>query len=448
MKCDSLCLHFFYDIYKSISRLGMSSNCYVFPQYLVSMMPIALGNNDSIVSPPIKVAIVTETYPPEVNGVASTVARFVQGLEALGHDITLVRPRQEKNDEPTNELHFCEILVPGVPIPGYSSLKIGLPQKSLLLKKWTANRPNLIHIVTEGPLGWSALEVAKKLDIPVCSDFRTNFDAYSAHYGMSWFKGLIQRYLRYFHNRCNFTMVPTQALKNHLLGSGFERLRVLARGIDTELFSPAKRSQDLRKSWGVDDRQKVVLYVGRLASEKNLQVTVDAFKAMLAVNPSLKMVWVGDGPQRGALELSCPNSIFAGIQTGDALAKYYASGDIFLFSSLSETFGNVTLEAMASGLAVIAYDYAAARQYIEQEVNGFIVRPNDTSSFIDQGISLARDEVDLKSVREKAREITLEISWSKVTQYLEDNYQDLLNQSCVKNKLPSEIALREMVIKQ
>jgi len=428
-------------------KIILSSNCYVLREYSEIMMPTAPGNNDRIANS-LNVVIVTETYPPEVNGVASTVARFIQGLEALGHDITLIRPLQGRSDQATNKLHFREILVPGVPIPGYSSLKMGLPHKGMLLKKWASNRPNLVHIVTEGPLGWSALEAAKKLGIPVCSDFRTNFDAYSSHYGFSWLKGLIQRYLRYFHNSCNFTMVPTHTLKNDLLSSGFEKLRVLARGIDTELFNPSKRCQDLRQSWGVDDRQKVVLYVGRLASEKNLQVTVDTFKAMLEVNPHLKMVWVGDGPQRGALELSCPNSIFAGIQTGDALAKYYASGDIFLFSSLSETFGNVTLEAMASGLAVVAYDYAAARQYIEQGVNGFLVNPNDARLFMAQGISLAKDELDLNHVREKARETTLEISWSKVTQKLEESYQDLLNQSHLKNKLPSAINLRELVIKQ
>lgn len=427
----------------------MSSNCYVLQEYSILMTPITHGNaEEKVMNSPIKVVIVTETYPPEINGVASTVARFIDGLKALGHDITVVRPRQGLKDQPKNEAHYRETLVLGLPIPGYSSLKIGLPQKSMLLKKWASNKPNLVHIVTEGPLGWSALEAAKKLGIPVCSDFRTNFDAYSSHYGLSCLRGLIQRYMRYFHNQCNFTMVPTQALKNELLNQGFERLKVLARGIDTELFNPSHRCQELRRSWGVNDGEKVVMYVGRLASEKNLQVTVDTFKAMLEVNPNLKMVWVGDGPQKSALELSCPNSIFAGVQTDKNLAKYYASGDIFLFSSLSETFGNVTLEAMASGLAVLAYDYAAARQYIKAEVNGFIVNLNDPNSFMAKGISLAKEEVDLQNIRNNARKTTLEISWEKVTKKLEESYQEFLNQSHLKNKIPSSIALREFVIKQ
>jgi len=404
--------------------------------------------SDTKLNTSVKVAIVTETYPPEVNGVASTIARFIQGLAELGHDITLIRPRQGLKDKPRNESHFKEILTVGIPIPGYSALRMGIPQKNRLIKQWSIDRPSLVHIVTEGPLGWSALEAAKKLNIPICSDFRTNFDAYSTHYGLSCLKSPIQRYLRYFHNNSHFTMVPTQALKNQLVSHGFERLRVLARGIDTELFNPSKRSHELRNQWGVKDQQKVVLYVGRLASEKNLQVTVDAFRAMLQVNPNLKMVWVGDGPQKGALKLSCPNSVFTGVQTGEALATHYASGDLFLFSSLSETFGNVTLEAMASGLAVLAYDYAAARQFIDHGVNGFLADPNEANSFINQGLELMKENCDIQNLRAHARQTTLEISWDKVTKKLENNYHDLILNSHLKDKLASSPALRKIFIKQ
>jgi len=407
-----------------------------------------IGKSDDVqLDASVKLAIVTETYPPEVNGVASTIARFIKGLAELGHDITLIRPRQGQKDKPRNESGFKEVLTLGMPIPGYSSLRMGLPQKNMLLQKWSTDRPSLVHIVTEGPLGWSALQAAKQLNIPICSDFRTNFDAYSTHYGLSILKSPIQRYLRYFHNHCNFTMVPTQDLKNQLLSNGFERLRVIARGIDTELFNPTKRCLELRDQWGIKDGQKVVLYVGRLASEKNLQVTVDTFKAMLQVNPNLKMVWVGDGPEKGSLKLSCPNSIFAGVQTGEALAKHYASGDIFLFSSLSETFGNVTLEAMASGLAVLAYDYAAARQFIDHGVNGFVATPHDAKSFIARGLELISDDHEIQKLRTHARQTTLDISWESVTKRLEENYHDLLINSHLKDKLSSSIALREIFIK-
>ena len=389
-------------------------------------------------SQPLQIAIITETYPPEINGVASTIARFIKGLHERGHSITLIRPRQGRQDQAKDEERFAEILVSGMPIPGYSALKIGLPEKNMLIRQWTKQPPDLVHLVTEGPLGWSALQAAKKLGIPVCSDFRTNFDAYSSHYGFSWLKSSIQKYMRYFHNRSNFTMVPTKTMRAHLENQGFERLKVVARGIDTDLFSPAKRCDKLRKFWGLKNKQKAVLYVGRLASEKNLQLSVDAFKAMLLINPGLKMIWVGDGPERGALQLSCPNSIFAGMQTGESLAQHYASSDIFLFSSISETFGNVTLEAMASGLAVVAYDYAAAQQFIQNGSNGLLADMNNAAAFIAQSQFVARDTIDLQHISKQARITMLDHSWQKVTQHLEDNYRDLLRHSKIDYGAPSK----------
>jgi glycosyltransferase involved in cell wall biosynthesis len=378
---------------------------------------------------PLQIAIVTETYPPEINGVASTIARFINGLHECGHSISLIRPRQGRGDQARDQERFSEVLVSGIPIPGYSALKIGLPEKNMLTRKWAKQRPDLVHLVTEGPLGWSALQAAKKLGIPVCSDFRTNFDAYSSHYGFSWLKSSIQKYMRYFHNRSNFTMVPTKAMREQLHKQGFERLKVVARGIDTDLFSPTKRCEKLRRRWGLKEKNKAVLYVGRLASEKNLLLSVDAFKAMLKIDPSLKMIWVGDGPERAALELSCPSSIFAGMQTGESLAQYYASSDIFLFSSISETFGNVTLEAMASGLAVVAFDYAAAQQFIQNGSNGLLAEMNNSSAFIAQSQSIVRDSVDLQHISQQARLTTLDHSWQKVTKHLEDNYRDLIHNS-------------------
>jgi glycosyltransferase involved in cell wall biosynthesis len=283
-----------------------------------------------------------------------------------------------------------------------------------------------VHIVTEGPLGWSALEAAKSLGIPVCSDFRTNFDAYSSHYGFDWLKHSIRWYMRYFHNRSSITMVPTRAMRAHLLGSGFKRLKVVARGIDTQLFSPAKRSEALRRSWGLQAHERAVIYVGRLAPEKNLSVTVDAVKAIRQHDPSTRMIWVGDGPERGALQASCADHRFVGVKTGESLAEHYASADMFLFSSTSETFGNVTLEAMASGLGVVAYDYAAAQQFIRSGRNGLLATMDDRQSFIAQSCALANGAYDLRELRRQARATTLELSWQSVTRHLEANYRRLV----------------------
>ena len=177
----------------------------------------------------LRLAVVTETYPPEINGVALSLARFVDGLRKRHHDIQLIRPRQVAAEQPANGHGFAEVLTGGVPIPRYPNLKMGLPAKRALIKQWTLHRPDIVHIVTEGPLGWSALQAALKLKIPVCSDFRTNFHTYSLHYGIGWLKRPIVDYLRKFHNHTLITMVPTEHMRAELAASGFRNLRVVAR---------------------------------------------------------------------------------------------------------------------------------------------------------------------------------------------------------------------------
>ena len=193
----------------------------------------------------LRIAVVTETYPPEVNGVAGTAARFVEGLRAAGHQIQLVRPRQK---EELSEKNPDEVLVRGLAIPSYPSLKLGLPARRALERLWSLRRPDVVHIVTEGPLGWSALQAAEKLKLPVVSDFRTNFHAYSAHYGVGWLKKPILAYLRKFHNRTLFTLVPTDAIRHDLAGMGFRSLRVIARAGSNSLVStPRAMTRRLRK---------------------------------------------------------------------------------------------------------------------------------------------------------------------------------------------------------
>jgi len=172
----------------------------------------------------LNIAVVTETYPPDINGVAHTLSKIVQGLQARGHVIWLVRPRQPGVDVALVNSSYQELLVRGLPIPFYRQLRLGLPAKRELLRLWTRQRPDIVHIATEGPLGWSALQVARKLKLPISTDFRTNFHAYSQHYGIGWLRGAILAYMKKFHNAAHATMVPTTALEGELAGSGFKRL--------------------------------------------------------------------------------------------------------------------------------------------------------------------------------------------------------------------------------
>jgi glycosyltransferase involved in cell wall biosynthesis len=364
----------------------------------------------------LRVAVVTETYPPEVNGVALTIHRFVEGLRARGHDVQLVRPRQTRFDEAASH----EVIMRGLPIPRYPHLKMGLPARSALLRLWSLHRPDVVHIVTEGPLGWSALQAASKLKLPTTSDFRTNFHAYSGHYGIGWLRKPILAYLRKFHNRTQCTMVPTDMLQRELQEVGFRGLRVVSRGVDTLLFSPLKRSHSLRRAWGVAPDAPVVLYVGRLASEKNIDLVLEAFEAMREAKPNAKLVLVGDGPMRATLETRAPYAIFTGMQRNEDLATHYASGDIFLFPSLTETFGNVTPEAMASGLTVVAYNYAAAAELIVDRHNGRVAEYNNASVFVHTAVDAVREWKPSATIACAARLTAESMEWSTRVQQLED----------------------------
>lgn len=360
----------------------------------------------------MRVAMVTETYPPEINGVAMTMGRIVAGLQARGHTVQLIRPRQHSADRPAEQPLFEEVLQRGVPIPRYDALKLGLPAKQALLRLWATRRPDIVHVVTEGPLGWSALNAASKLKLPVATDFHTNFHSYSAHYGVGWLKTPITAYLRKFHNKALSTLVPTESLRQELAQLGFRNLQVVARGVDTALFTPQRRSTELRRQWAAGDGDPVALYVGRLAPEKNLPLVLQTYASMRARQPRLRLVLVGDGPERAKIERDHPDVRFAGMRVGEDLAAHYASADIFLFASETETYGNVTVEAMASGLAVVAYDYAAARQHIRDSENGLLVPFGAADDFVAIAADLAVDAERVRALGINARMTTEKLDWS------------------------------------
>jgi len=365
------------------------------------------------------VAVVTETYPPEVNGVARTVGLMVEALCERGHEVQLVRPRQR--DEPALPMDEGpeQKLVPGMPIPFYRHLQMGFAPPELLQAEWSVRRPDIVHVVTEGPLGWAATSTARRLGIPTCSDFHTNFHSYSRHYGMGVLAGIVSRYLRFLHNRTGCTLVPTAEMRASLEAAGYERVEVVGRGVDTLLFSPARRSDRLRSAWGCRGGETVALYVGRIAPEKNLALFIRAALAMRAEDPSLRVVLVGDGPQSAELRARHPDFVFAGMRTGADLAEHYASADTFLFPSTTETFGNVTLEAMASGLAVVAYDYAAARQYLRHQASALLAPTHDGAAFVAMAERLAKQPELVSRLRVEARRIAETVSWCRTFDDLE-----------------------------
>jgi glycosyltransferase involved in cell wall biosynthesis len=342
----------------------------------------------------LNLVLVTETYAPEINGVAMTLGRLVDGLAARGHRITIVRPRQRHESSRysvTQRLACRQVRLPGIPLPGYPQLRVGLPAARRLRKLWAIHRPDLVHVATEGPLGASAITTARRMGIPVTSSFHTNFDQYTRDYRIGWFKPVVAAWLRHVHNRTLRTFAPTRDLLARLESEGYLNLRLLSRGVDTSLFNPGRRDESLRAAWGVGPDGLAVIHVGRLAPEKNYPLLFRAFDAIRAVQPKARLVIIGDGPLLSACQRERPDAVFTGFYTGVSLARHYASGDIYLHTSITETFGNVVTEALGSGLAVTAFDYAAAHEFIRSGENGLLAPVGDEAAFLTHAAQLARD---------------------------------------------------------
>ena len=367
----------------------------------------------------LRVGFVTETYPPDINGVALTIARWIEGLRQRGHAVHLARVHQGEGDAPAALEALDTLRLPGFRLPGYPQLQGGWPADGVLLAHWRQLRPDLIHVVTEGPLGYSALRVARRLAIPVSTSFHTHFQGYSRHYHLGWLATPILAYLRHFHNQGIQTLVPTVELAQQLQALGFLRTQVLARGVDTRLFSPQRRDPALRKGWGAAPDAPVALYVGRLAAEKNLELVITAFQAIRQTQPAAQLVLVGDGPLAARLRARHPEVVYCGMKRGEDLAAHYASADVFLFPSLTETFGNVVLEALASGLAVAAFDYAAARAHVQPGRSGRLAPFGDTGGFVAAATALARDSQALRRMGQTARQTMLDLDSERVYDRLE-----------------------------
>lgn len=365
----------------------------------------------------MRLALVTETFPPEVNGVSMTLGRLVQGLTKNGFRVQVVRPSQatDSKESDPSENPYDELIVPGMPLPGYEGLRMGRPEAFRLLREWTQAQPDLVHVATEGPLGLAALWVARVLQIPTSSTFHTNFHQYTGHYKIGLIKGLILVFLRITHNSCGCTLAPTKQMADELKALGFKNTAVLSRGVDTELFSPDKRDEQLRAEWGANPEDRVVAYVGRVAREKNIDLAVEAFRRSRTDAQSSVMVIVGDGPERDRLQTKYPDIVFAGMRKGEDLARHYASSDIFLFPSITETFGNVVTEALSSGLAVVTYDYAAGRELVESGFNGFLAAYDQSEQFIDTAkVAMELDDEALRGMKVQARETAMTVSWERV----------------------------------
>lgn len=382
-----------------------------------------------LVRPRLKIAIVTETWPPEINGVALSLLQLCKGLQQLGHKILLIRPEQRAacRDFSPNK----ECLVKAQQIPKYANLQFGRPQYAKVSQAFSDFSPDVVHIVTEGPLGLAALYAAKAHHLRITSGFHSPFQDFSRFFDLAFLVKPIQHYLCWFHNNTQLTCIPSADTEAALRKFGVMcPLHIVGRGVDIQRFSPKHSASALREQWGVTEETTVMLYVGRLSPEKEIQLIIETFHVQRVQQKRVQLVIVGDGPDLNRLKQlqGADAAIFMGSLTGHDLAVAYASADVFVFASQVETFGNVVLEAMASGLPIVAYQYACAQQYVKQQQTGWLSPRGDLAQFIQHLMALPSRQ-QLKQMGLHAVDAIQHAGWQQPIQQLEQALYQVAQES-------------------
>jgi glycosyltransferase involved in cell wall biosynthesis len=367
----------------------------------------------------LRIAIVSETWLPQINGVSRTLDRLARYLAAEGDRLLVMMPRYPQPPQ-LPETAEAETF-PSVGLPGYPEVRLPLAAPSRLRRRLAAFAPDVVHIATEGPLGLAALRAARQLQLPVVSSYHTNFARYLASYRLGALEAVAWRYLRWFHNRTALTLCPTPSIRRLLMERGFANVETWSRGVDGGRFRPGLRDPQLRRDLGFDSGDVVLLYVGRLAPEKNLAMLFAAFRQLQGPK---RLLLVGDGPLRRELERTAPAGvIFAGYRQGEDLARHYASADIFAFPSLSETFGNVLLEAMAAGLPVVGFPVPGPADLVRPGATGLLASAVDAPSLATALQPLLEDSDLRRRLGQAARSYAESQDWDAVNAGVRTHYR-------------------------
>ena len=373
-----------------------------------------------------RVALFAGAYNHIADGVSLTLNRLVNHLEGQGVAVRVFAPTV---DDPAIEDHAGTLIpVPSMPLPGRSEYRLSLGLSSSVQEALDAFDPTLYHIATPDVLGRQALSRAQATGTPVVASYHTHFSSYLKYYHLGLLERPLWSYLRSFYNQCRQVYVPTAAIGEVLRAHGItEGLRLWPRGVDTERFSPTQRSTAWRRTHGIGDDEVVVAFVSRLVWEKGLDVYSEVVERLERRDVPHHSLVVGDGPAREDLEARLPNTTFTGFLEGDALAQAYASSDLFLFPSDTETFGNVTLEAMASGLPTVCADAAGSRDLVKDGTTGRLCPPGNVDAFTDAVHSLVANAPLRTRMSAAAHGRAHDFTWSAVLRRMNRYYNEVLN---------------------
>ncbi|MCH8486074.1 MAG: glycosyltransferase family 1 protein [Candidatus Cyclonatronum sp.] len=374
----------------------------------------------------MKIALFTGNYVHIKDGVSLTLNRLVRYLtEERGFQVMVFGPDiSSRAIEPAGT--FVE--VPSVPAPGRPEYRVSLFLPEVLRHEIELFRPDLIHIATPDFLGLAALRFALRNRIPVLSSYHTHFSSYLKYYGLDVLEGLLWKYLKWFYDRCDVVVSPSESMNEYLLRNGLDAKKVglWSRGVETELFSPVRRSEAFREQQGFAKDDVVVSYISRLVWEKDPRTFIDAVEKAQAANPKIKVLVGGEGPAREQMAQELPGAVFTGFAFGEALAEIYASSDIFVFPSDTETFGNVTLEAMSSGVPALVANAVGSKSIVLHDKTGYILPVGDAGAFAEGILRLAADSALRADMSAQARERALTFGWSRVMEGLTETYEAVI----------------------
>jgi glycosyltransferase involved in cell wall biosynthesis len=382
----------------------------------------------------MRVLYCTDTYPPQINGVSIVTALSVTGLARRGWECAVLAPRYPDADHARSgagapEEGAAEVVgVPSIALPGYPEIRLGFPRSGAVEAILRRFRPDLVHSETEFGIGRAGQRAALRLGIPTVSSYHTDFARYTAAYGAPWLQGLVSRYLGRFHRRSRRVYTPSAFARRDLLRLGLQDVEVWGRGVDTELFHPGRRSQELRAALGMGSRF-TFLYVGRLAAEKGTPLILEAFRIASGFVPRgvMHLVVAGTGPREPELRASAPPDVtFLGVlDRRSRLPDLYANSDAFVFASVTETLGLVVLEAMASGLPVIAAPAGGVADHLRHGENGLAYPEGDVGALAQAMVSLTGDYALARRLARGARRSAERLTWDRELDRLDESYREV-----------------------
>lgn len=377
--------------------------------------------------PELRVALFTGNYNYIKDGVALTLNRLVAFLESRGVPVLVFSPVAEK---PAFASVGKLVAIPSMAIPTRPEYRIALGLSSAARQKLEAFRPTLLHIAVPDIAGYKAMKLAERWGVPVVASYHTRYDTYLRFYGLGIFEKLGQRYMRHFYNRMRRVYAPSDSMAEILRSEGqSQHVEIWARGVESDLFSPMKRDMAWRRALGIADDDVAISFAGRLVKEKNTAIYVRVLNALTAKGLKVKPLVIGDGPEMAGMKASLRNGVFVGFLHGEDLARAYASSDIFFFPSESETFGNVTLEAMASGLPAVNAISSGSNSLVTEGVTGHLVSARDEDALAARLAALAQDPALRQRMGEAARARALEFSWDHILSGLLASYMDVLRKA-------------------